>query len=113
MLSNRPTRAASDTARSSRRVSGAPRQAARPRRDSAATKSRNAADFSSFERVHAQEAENGYAGKPERAASFFRKGEAGSWRGVLAAEQVEGIIADHREVMERFGYLDAAGEPVF
>jgi len=48
-----------------------------------------------------------------RAKSFFRKGEIGSWREVLTAEQAAKIVADHADVMQRFGYLDEKGQPQF
>lgn len=68
-----------------------------------------AVDFSHFDRVQAQETEHGYAGKSHRAESFFRRGEVGSWKGVLSAKLVEQLVADHGEVMRRFGYLSASG----
>jgi hypothetical protein len=48
-----------------------------------------------------------------RAASFFRKGTSGSWREALTPELAARLIADHREVMDRFGYLSPDGDPVF
>ncbi len=68
-----------------------------------------AVDFSRFERTKAQEETHGYAGKSERASSFFRKGVVGSWRESLTPDLVDRLIADHGDVMRRFGYLDDAG----
>lgn len=64
--------------------------------------------FSSFERMRAQEAEHGFGEKMPGAASFFRKGVAGSWREDLPAGLVARVIADHGAVMRRCGYLDPA-----
>lgn len=72
-----------------------------------------ALEFSSFEELQRQEAETGFAEKNPRAESFFRKGVAGGWREALSEEQAAKVIEDHRGVMERFGYLDEGGEPVF
>jgi len=74
---------------------------------------RKAIAFSSFDILRKQEEEHGYGEKMPTSESFFRKGETGSWREVLTNTQVARIIADHGEVMRRFGYLTEAGEPVF
>ena len=57
------------------------------------------------------EAEQGFGEKMPGAESFFRKGMVGSWRDELAPEWVDKLIADHGEVMRRFGYLTEGGEP--
>lgn len=49
----------------------------------------------------------------EKRIRFFRQGKLGAWRDQLTSEQVERITSDHREVMERHGYLDENGDPVF
>ena len=36
---------------------------------------------------------------------FFREGRAGAWRAALSEQQVTRIVSDHREEMERFGYV--------
>lgn len=74
---------------------------------------RRAIEWSAFDELQRQERERGFLEKMPRAESFFRKGQPGSWRESLSAEQAARIVADHREVMTRFGYLDDAGEPVF
>ncbi|HIG66671.1 MAG TPA: hypothetical protein EYQ44_02400, partial [Porticoccaceae bacterium] len=38
--------------------------------------------------------------------SFFRKGIVGDWQQTLTEEQIATIVNDHKEVMQRFGYLD-------
>ena len=65
-----------------------------------------------FETLAGQEVEHGFRERPHKAEKFFRQGRAGGWREVLSPEQVARIIADHGPLMERFGYLDAAGNPV-
>ncbi len=72
-----------------------------------------AISFSRFENLSAQEAQNGFRERPPKTARFFRKGQVGDWRTVLTAEQVTRVIQDHREIMRRFGYLDADGSPIF
>jgi aryl sulfotransferase len=62
--------------------------------------------FSDFSELKKQEEEKGFREKSPKADSFFRKGESGSWRNVLTAEQVQTIVSDHQEVMREFGYLD-------
>ncbi len=74
---------------------------------------RRALAASAFEELRRQEAERGFGEKNPRAESFFRKGEVGSWREALSDEQAARIVADHRQVMARFGYLDSDGKPVF
>ena len=67
-----------------------------------------AIEHSAFHRLQAQEAKHGYFSKQPTAPSFFRSGTAGSWRSVLAPEQVRAIVDAHGPVMERFGYLQEA-----
>jgi hypothetical protein len=74
---------------------------------------RRAIEFSGFEELQRQEQRGGFGEKPAGAPKFFRKGEVGAWRGVLTPAQVEKVIAGHREVMRRFGYLDENDAPVF
>lgn len=69
--------------------------------------------FSRFEEMRAQEAKLGFGERYPTSASFFRKGEIGSWRERLSTEQVARLIADHGAVMRRFGYLNDRSEPVF
>lgn len=77
------------------------------------TRLKKAIEFSRFEELRAQEEKTGFAEKMARAKSFFRKGEIGSWREALTPQQVAQVVADHGDVMRRFGYLDANGELVF
>jgi hypothetical protein len=67
---------------------------------------------SSFRVLQEQERRHGFRERPPHAEAFFRKGKAGQWRAELSAEQVARIVADHSATMRRYGYLDAAGNPV-
>jgi hypothetical protein len=68
--------------------------------------------FSSFDEVARQERDKGFHERPPGVESFFRQGTSGDWRARLSDEQVGRIVADHGEVMRRFGYLDSGGLPV-
>lgn len=61
--------------------------------------------FSAFERLKRQEDEHGFSENAVTTNTFFRKGEVGDWRNQLTSTQVERLLADHGEMMERFGYL--------
>lgn len=73
---------------------------------------RRAIEFSSFEVLQSQEREHGFAERNPRSESFFRQGRTGTWRETLTEDQAAAIINDHRDVMERFGYLQQ-DSPVF
>lgn len=64
-----------------------------------------AVDFSRFDRLQAQEAEDGFGERMPKAESFFRQGKARAWEGSLAPELVEEIEVAHGDVMRRLGYL--------
>jgi len=74
---------------------------------------RKSVEFSRFEGLQAQEAAQGFREKQPTAASFFRCGRSGTWRGVLSDRQVRRIIDHHGMVMRRFGYLDSNDEMLF
>jgi hypothetical protein len=74
---------------------------------------KKAIEFSRFEELRQQEEREGFGEKMQRAKMFFRKGEVGSWREKLNAEQARQIVADHAAVMRRFGYLEADDRPAF
>jgi hypothetical protein len=57
-----------------------------------------------FHRLREAEERHGFGEQPPGAADFFRRGEAGSWRGELPAELAARIESAHGEVMARFGY---------
>ncbi len=72
-----------------------------------------AIEQSSFEKLAAQEQENGFRERSVKAERFFRSGKAGIWRDTLSAEQADQIMQDHHQVMRRFGYIDESGSPYF
>jgi hypothetical protein len=61
--------------------------------------------FSSFDILREQEQAKGFREKAPSSKSFFRKGIVGSWKEELKQEEVQAVIRNHREMMERFGYL--------
>jgi hypothetical protein len=63
-----------------------------------------AISHSSFGALKAQEEQHGFVERTEH-TRFFREGRTGTWRTVLSEEQVARLVADHREQMERFGYV--------
>jgi hypothetical protein len=68
-----------------------------------------AIEHSSFARLQAQEREKGFRERPPQAdQNFFREGRAGQWKDVLTPAQVDRIVHDHGEQMQRFGYLPPA-----
>lgn len=73
-----------------------------------------AIEHSRFDRLQRQERLHSFReGSREGQSLFFRSGTVGDWRSHLSRAEVDRIIARHRRVMERFGYLDAQGHPVF
>lgn len=65
----------------------------------------HAIKHSAFEKSKAQEQANGYRERPKASKAFFREGRAEQWRETLSEKQVRRLVADHREQMERFGYV--------
>lgn len=59
-----------------------------------------------FEALQAAEARDGFYEKPPTLETFFRRGEAHSWRDELTPAQEARILADHSETMRRLGYLE-------
>ncbi|MCP5105265.1 MAG: sulfotransferase domain-containing protein [bacterium] len=68
--------------------------------------------FSDISEMQRQEKENGFREKPVKCDVFFRKGDTGSWKELLSPLQVQTVLEDHYDMMQRFGYLDDNGEPV-
>lgn len=69
--------------------------------------------FSDFKILQQQEQTEGFQERPVGMKAFFRQGQVGGWREHLSEAQAQRIMADHRPVMERFGYLTAEGRPVY
>ncbi len=75
---------------------------------------RRALDDTRFDRLQAQETEEGFAERgPGSTRPFFGKGRAGSWREELSPELARRVVDAHRDTMRRFGYLDGKDEPVY
>lgn len=55
--------------------------------------------------LKASEAQNGFRMGQKEGVRFFRRGETGGWRDTLTPAQADRVARDHREVMERLGYL--------
>ncbi len=60
---------------------------------------------SSFKTLQAQEQQDGFLERSDKAERFFRSGKAGEWKRVLTSEQVAKITDTHYDVMEKYGYL--------
>lgn len=67
---------------------------------------RKAIDFSSFDKLKAQEQKTGFVENSDKQEAFFRSGRAGQWQDVLTPEQARKIETDHERVMRQYGYLD-------
>jgi len=64
-----------------------------------------AINFSDFAIIKDQENISGFKEKAPGSNQFFRKGEIGSWKEELTPEEINSIKSQHKEIMERFGYL--------
>lgn len=60
---------------------------------------------SSFSVLASMEKKRGFIEASDTGARFFRRGRSNEWRETLNREQVRRVIADHREQMQRFGYV--------
>jgi hypothetical protein len=61
--------------------------------------------FSSFKVLQGQEKKDGFRERSGHSERFFRSGKLGQWRQVLSKSQIDQVVSDHHEQMERFGYL--------
>ena len=66
-----------------------------------------AVDNASIEKLQQQEDELGFSEKPAKVHRFFRKGMVDDWRNTLTPAQINQVIRDHGDMMQRYGYLDA------
>jgi len=62
--------------------------------------------FSSFKELTKQEENSGFIEKSEKSDKFFSKGQSGQWKSEMSQELIDKICTDHKQVMERYGYLD-------
>lgn len=72
-----------------------------------------AIEKSNFTVLSNQEKQGGFKEKMIKSKSFFRKGQVGDWKNHLDQSSKNEIIKRHKDVMIKFGYLDANNEPVF
>ncbi len=66
--------------------------------------------FSDFNILKKQELDSGFKEKPFYANAFFREGKISSWKKYLTDKQVSKIVAKHKDMMVKFGYLSVNGE---
>ena len=66
---------------------------------------RRAIRFSSFRVLKIQEERHGFYERSRHSRTFFRSGQARQWKKALTAQQIQAVLADHGEVMARYGYL--------
>ncbi|PLK22583.1 sulfotransferase [Porphyrobacter sp. TH134] len=59
-----------------------------------------------FDRLQAKEDQDGFKETTPKQKRFFRSGKAGGWAQHLSPEQAARIIACHRVMMRRFGYIE-------
>lgn len=59
----------------------------------------------SFERLRQEELSFGFRERPANCTQFFHQGRIGTWRDRLDAAQITNIVAEHRAMMLRLGYL--------
>jgi hypothetical protein len=60
-----------------------------------------------FQSLASMEKKHGFIEASDKGARFFRKGRINEWRKALSREQVQRVVAAHREQMQRFGYVPA------
>ena len=66
---------------------------------------RQAVAFSSFRRLKAEEATDGFReAPPSDCGPFFRSGRVGAGRKLLSEAQIEAVVAAHGDTMAKFGY---------
>ncbi|MFC2104092.1 sulfotransferase domain-containing protein [Bacteroidota bacterium] len=68
---------------------------------------------SDFSVLSNQEKQDGFKEKMIKSKSFFRKGKIGDWNNYLNQKNIDEIIATHKEIMKRFGYLDSNNKPIY
>ncbi|MFC2152305.1 sulfotransferase domain-containing protein [Bacteroidota bacterium] len=68
---------------------------------------------SDFSILSNQEKQEGFKEKMIKSKSFFRKGKISDWRNYLNQKNINEIISNHKEVMNKFGYIDSENKPVY
>jgi hypothetical protein len=63
-----------------------------------------AIERASFKTLRRQEDEKGFKEKSPFAQKFFREGRAGQWRELLTPAQIDKVVDQNKEQMQRFGY---------
>lgn len=63
-----------------------------------------ALQYSSLERLQAQEARVGFRESLSAGRAFFRSGRVGAWRRQLTSQQISQLESDHGSTMSEFGY---------
>ncbi len=63
-----------------------------------------AIERSSFKALREQEDKKGFKERSPHAQKFFREGRSGQWRDILTHAQVDKVVEQHKEQMQRFGY---------
>jgi hypothetical protein len=66
-----------------------------------------AVKHTSFQTLSSLEQKHGFVEAVDEKTRFFFKGRANQWREALSREQVQRIVDDHREQMQRFKYVPA------
>lgn len=66
-----------------------------------------AVKHTSFQTLSTLEQKHGFVEAVDEKTRFFFKGRANQWREALSREQVQRIVDDHREQMQRFRYVPA------
>jgi Sulfotransferase domain len=63
-----------------------------------------AIERASFKTLRKQEDEKGFKERSPFAQKFFREGRAGQWRELLTQAQIDKVVEQNKEQMQRFGY---------
>lgn len=67
--------------------------------------------FSSFDQMKQQETAVGFKERLPGVPSFFRQGKFGGWQNELTPAQIKTVCHNHREIMQKFGYLNSQDQP--
>ncbi len=62
-----------------------------------------------MDRLQAMENDSKFKERPQGTTRFFRKGIAGDWQQRLRPDQVEQVVREHSQIMQKLGYLDENG----